>query len=207
MNTKLFYPCLIITFGMLLWIIIQPSALTFIGIREAIAFISMILVFFSITWNEKGGWKLTAIILLIVLGLGLFVEYLAFDYNLIIYPRATIVICFLTVISIFLHIKYFEPKISSYFKNKTGDVLDYGRCPNCNNTYYGEKMINGVKHRDDYSSSVGVNLCQKCIDHPEKLNPDTIAINLKMKNWTEEEISEVQIAINKFKKEDKTLLQ
>lgn len=194
-----------ITFGMLLWMFFQPGTLTFIGIRVVIAFVSIIFVFFSITWNEKGRWKLTAIILLVVLGFGS-LGYLAFTYGLIIYPRATIVICFLAVISIVLHIKYIEPKIYNNYKNKTGDVLGYGRCPNCNNTYYGEKMINGVKHRDDYSSSVGVSLCQNCINHPEKLNPKTIAINLKMKNWTEEEISEVQVAINKFKKGDKTLL-
>ena len=99
-----------ITFGMIFWMFFQPGSLTFVGIRVAIAFISIILVFFSITWKEKGKWKSTALILLIILGLGS-LGYLAFNYGLLNYPRATLFTILILGIVIMMYIKYIEPKI------------------------------------------------------------------------------------------------
>ncbi len=111
MNTKLFFACLLTAFGMLFWLIFQPTeSMEFIGIRIAVAFCAAIMMLFAITWHKKKAWKKTAVVVLAVLGIGS-VAHFAFNYGIVFYPRTTLVSMIVIVISCLLYIRFFEQKI------------------------------------------------------------------------------------------------
>jgi CHASE2 domain-containing sensor protein len=84
--------------------------MSFIATRIIIAFISAILLFFSITWNEKGGWKKTTVVLLVIIGLGSIANF-AFSWGFAHYPGTTLLILVVILILGLLYIKFLEPKI------------------------------------------------------------------------------------------------
>ena len=122
MNNKLFFSCLMITFGMLFWLVLQPGSLIFIAVRAIIAFISIVMVFFSVTWNQKSKRKQTTLILLFILAFGS-VAYFLFNWGLAHHPLRTVGICIVLVVVILLYIKYVEPKIFGKPKKPKGDNI------------------------------------------------------------------------------------
>lgn len=102
--------CICVTFGMLFWLIFQPGSVDFIAIRVAIGFTAIVLAYFAVTWHQKGGWKTTGLVLLVVLGLGSFAHF-AFNLGIINYPKVTFVSMVVLIILYLLYIKYVEPKV------------------------------------------------------------------------------------------------
>lgn len=110
MNYKLFYACLMTFFGMMFWLLFQQGSMDFIAVRIIIAFISVILLFFSVTWNKKGGWKKAVVVLLAIIGFGSIANF-AFGLGLAQYPGATLLTMAIILILGLLYIKFLEPKI------------------------------------------------------------------------------------------------
>lgn len=76
-----------------------------------IAFISIILVLFSVTWYEKKGWKKAVIVLLVIFGVGSIVDF-GFNWGIQNYPVTTLIsMPIIIIVLILLYIKYVEPKV------------------------------------------------------------------------------------------------
>ncbi len=110
MNYKLFYTCLMTFFGMMFWLLFQQGSMDFIAVRIIIAFISVILLFFSVTWNEKGGWKKAVVVLLVIIGFGSIANF-AFGWGISHYPGNTLLTMAAILVLGLLYIKFVEPKI------------------------------------------------------------------------------------------------
>ncbi len=106
---------------MLFWLILQPGSMTFIAVRVGIAFVSMIFVYFSITWYEKNGWKSVALVLAVIIGFGSLMNF-AVSFGFAHYPRITLLTMVTTAILILLYIKFIEPKVLNRMVNKVKET-------------------------------------------------------------------------------------
>jgi len=121
MNLKLFLSCLLITFGMLFWMMLQPGSMTFIGIRIAIAFVSVIIMLFSAVWDEKKKWGKISLIIFLVLLLGTIMS-LALDWGFANYPNISLITIVVLIVGILLYIKFIAPNI--IIKNKKSKIIE-----------------------------------------------------------------------------------
>jgi hypothetical protein len=110
MNYPMFWVFLLVFSVAMCWLVIQPGSLSFIAIRIIISFISIILVFFSVTWYEKKGWKKAALVLLVILGMGSIANF-AFGWGIQNYPAITLISMPIIAVLIILYIKCVEPKV------------------------------------------------------------------------------------------------
>ncbi|HLP86734.1 MAG TPA: hypothetical protein VK153_02565 [Candidatus Paceibacterota bacterium] len=110
MNTKLFNVSLLVALGMLVWFVIQRGSLPFQIVRASVALVSILFTFFSVTWNEKSGWKKAVAVILVVLATGSIV-FFAITWGFKYYFIETIVLTVVLGVLSFIAISKQKTKI------------------------------------------------------------------------------------------------
>lgn len=83
-------------------------------------------------------------------------------------------------------------------KNMVGDILGFGRCPNCGDSYWW-KPAGSIHYRVTDSGMRGVTICKECLAHPEKLDENRIEKNLLVYRWPPAKAALVHQAVKMYK--------
>lgn len=81
-----------------------------------------------------------------------------------------------------------------FTKNIIGDSQEFGRCPNCNDSFWW-KPASSLQ----YSETRVIIICKDCLTHPEKLSEDRIKKNLLACSWTAEKAALIHQAVKEYK--------
>ena len=141
--------------------------------------------------------------------------------------KASIILLGIVVVSIV----FFALGGDRLIKNSIGSFLGYGTCPNCGDSWwwkengvidmdYGQPEkrdatgVISIKEGKGYTiegempgisitvtSTSGVMICNECLAHPERLDPDKIALDLISTGWGLEKVALVKNAVKRYIKE------
>jgi hypothetical protein len=180
-------------------LLFRSSFVTDLGVLLIFILVLVILYLAGLNQDWENWWKLPKIVILFILS-GL-VHLIAI--HLILFSDQArnlffikIGLSFVSFLSFILLILELRLKVIQFLKNKTGDKLGFGRCPNCYNTWY-QKDLSGFRYQGRYHSS-GIMICADCLTDPEKnLSVKKVSKNLKKLYLTEKEI---QLICQKIKR-------
>jgi hypothetical protein len=85
----------------------------------------------------------------------------------------------------------------AFVKNRVGGLKGYGRCPNCDNSWYWKESKSVTFKRSAFVSK-GVLICADCLQTPRGLNPERIAEALAKSQWNKEEVTLARKAIEQL---------
>ena len=108
---------------------------------------------------------------------------------------------------------------TQFGKNVMGNQLGFGTCPNCDDNWWWKEHNKGLIYKalapDDIFietspginiigiyGSVGMMMCDECMEHPENLDEERIALSLTDSEWPENNIEAVRIALRQYRKEN-----
>ncbi len=76
-------------------------------------------------------------------------------------------------------------------KNAYGNVMGYGECPNCGDSWSWKPCTRGV----EYTPGRGVSICDECLARP-KLDIERIARELRRYEWPPSDVQLVVACLN-----------
>lgn len=109
MNKSIAYVSAFFLIASMLWILVNPGSFDSILIKFTVAFISLISLFLSMTWNKRNSVKKALLVLLLMLGLGSLANF-AFNWGIENYSSITIMAIVVLFIFSYLFIVFTKPK-------------------------------------------------------------------------------------------------
>lgn len=87
------------------------------------------------------------------------------------------------------------------WKNIVGGIMGYGKCPNCENSFFWKEkewISYGFDGAGFYLPTGTLPFCKKDITHPLELNENRIRKNLRRSGWDERSINMILASIGAY---------